>query len=159
MPYTLPTRYKLFMVAPLRVIYGPGHWWHPSRITPATSKPTAEIIASTSSNVTTRFSTQKRNSFLFQAISGVVRYWWASGRTVTLEVALPEHSCYTTLHRFYITPISVWAFDLASLALSRSVYPYGRVPCFQSSFQGGLRLWLRRPEKVGLKASRTRSVC
>ena len=63
MPYTLPTRYKLFMVAPCVVIYGPGHWWHPSRITPATSKPTAEIIASTSSNVTTRFSTQKRNSF------------------------------------------------------------------------------------------------
>ena len=26
-------------------------------------------------------------------------------------------------------------------------------------FQGGLRLWLRRPEKVGLNTSRTRSVC
>ena len=69
----------------------------------------------------------------------------------------------TLLH--YITQllyrtVSVWALGprFARLVAQRLLL-WAR-PLFSiQRFQGGLRLWLRRPEKVGLKASRTRSVC
>ena len=79
-----------------------------------------------------------------------MRYSKYSGRTVTLETVLPEYSCYTTLHRFYITPVSIWALGprFARLVAQRLLL-WAR-PLFSiQRFQGGLRLWLRRPEKVG----------
>ena len=60
----------------------------------------------------------------------MVRYSKYSGRTVTLEVALPEHSCYTTLHRFYITPISVWALGPRFARLVAQRLPLWARPLF-----------------------------
>ena len=68
--------------------------------------------------------------------------------------------CSVIDNEVYIAPVSVWALGprFARLVAQRLLL-WAR-PLFSiQRFQGGLRLWLRRPEKVGLKASRTRSVC
>ena len=81
-----------------------------------------------------------------------------SGRTVTLEVVLPEYATLTR-HSTYFKRLNMGARTSLRSSCRACLLLWARPLSSIQRFQGGLRLWLRRPEKVGLNTCRTRSVC